>query len=95
MGSIGSPETSVHNYHSTLRNIPEERTSQAYKQLRTVDICQSVSEKRYSSALTSAQLEVVVKLLDVLRRILEDTSSSVLISRGCPRYLEVKAGFLP
>jgi hypothetical protein len=25
MRPIGCPETSVHNYHSTLRNIPEER----------------------------------------------------------------------
>jgi hypothetical protein len=25
MGPIGYPETSVHNYYSTLRNIPEER----------------------------------------------------------------------
>jgi len=27
MGPIGCPETSVTNYHSTLRNIPEERRS--------------------------------------------------------------------
>jgi hypothetical protein len=27
MGPISYPETSVHNYHSTLRNIPEERRS--------------------------------------------------------------------
>jgi len=27
MGSIVSPETSVENYHHTLRNIPEERRS--------------------------------------------------------------------
>jgi hypothetical protein len=27
MGMIGCPETSVQNYHSTLRNIPEERKS--------------------------------------------------------------------
>ena len=27
MGPIGCPETSVRNYHSTLRNIPEERRS--------------------------------------------------------------------
>jgi hypothetical protein len=27
MGPIGCPETSVHNYYSTLRNIPEERRS--------------------------------------------------------------------
>jgi hypothetical protein len=27
-GPIGCPETSVQNYHSTLRNIPEERRSQ-------------------------------------------------------------------
>jgi hypothetical protein len=25
MGRIGCPETSVHNYYATLRNIPEER----------------------------------------------------------------------
>jgi hypothetical protein len=25
MGPIGCPETSVQNYHSTVRNIPEER----------------------------------------------------------------------
>ena len=29
-GLIGCPETSVQNYHSTLRNIPEERRSQAF-----------------------------------------------------------------
>jgi hypothetical protein len=28
MGPIGYPETSVRNYHSTLRNIPNERRSQ-------------------------------------------------------------------
>ena len=27
MGPIGCPEPSVQNYHSTLRNIPEERRS--------------------------------------------------------------------
>jgi hypothetical protein len=27
MGPIGCPETSVHNYHSTLYNTPEERRS--------------------------------------------------------------------
>jgi hypothetical protein len=27
MGPIGCPETSVKNYHSTLRNIPEQRRS--------------------------------------------------------------------
>jgi hypothetical protein len=27
MGLIGCPEMSVQNYHSTLRNIPEERRS--------------------------------------------------------------------
>ena len=27
MGPIGCPETSVHNYHYTLRNFPEERRS--------------------------------------------------------------------
>jgi hypothetical protein len=28
MGPMGCPETSVHNYYSTLRNNPEERKSQ-------------------------------------------------------------------
>jgi len=27
MGPIGCPETAVTNYHSTLRDIPQERTS--------------------------------------------------------------------
>ena len=30
MGPIGCPETSIEDYHSTLRNIPEERRSQLY-----------------------------------------------------------------
>jgi hypothetical protein len=30
MGKIGCPETSVRNYHYTLRNIPEERRSQVF-----------------------------------------------------------------
>ena len=30
MGPIGCPETSVTNYHHTLRNIPEERRSLMY-----------------------------------------------------------------
>jgi hypothetical protein len=34
LGPIGGPETSVQNYHSTLRNIPEERTSQHALRLR-------------------------------------------------------------
>jgi hypothetical protein len=32
MGHIGCPETSVYNYHTTPRNIPEERTSQKPRQ---------------------------------------------------------------
>jgi hypothetical protein len=28
MGSIGSPETSIHNYQPTMRNNPEERIFQ-------------------------------------------------------------------
>jgi hypothetical protein len=31
MGSIGCPETSVQNYHSTLRNIPEEGRYHLYR----------------------------------------------------------------
>jgi hypothetical protein len=31
MGPIGFPETSVQNYHSTLRNIPEERRSNLHR----------------------------------------------------------------
>jgi hypothetical protein len=31
MGPIGCPETSVQNYHSALRNIPEERSSQRHR----------------------------------------------------------------
>jgi hypothetical protein len=30
MGSIGCPETSVQNYNSALRKIPEERKSNTY-----------------------------------------------------------------
>ena len=33
MGPIGCPETLVHNYHSKLRNIPEERRSQIFPPL--------------------------------------------------------------
>ena len=32
-GPIGCPETSVRNYHSTLRNIPEDRSSQTLRGL--------------------------------------------------------------
>ena len=31
MGPIGCPETSVRNYRSTLRNIPEERRSHLHR----------------------------------------------------------------
>jgi hypothetical protein len=31
MGPIGCPETSVHNYHSTLRNIRDERRCQLHR----------------------------------------------------------------
>ena len=31
MGPIGCPETSVKYYHSTLRNIPEERISHQHR----------------------------------------------------------------
>ena len=31
MGPIGSPETSIQNHRSTLRNIPEERRSQLHR----------------------------------------------------------------
>jgi len=31
MGSIGCPETSVRNYYSTLRNIPEQRKSHLHR----------------------------------------------------------------
>ena len=34
MGQIGHPETSVRNFHFTLRNIPEERRSQIFPLLR-------------------------------------------------------------
>jgi len=33
MGQIGCPETSVRNYHYSLRNNPEERNSQPGKHL--------------------------------------------------------------
>jgi len=35
MGPIGCPETSVTNYHSTLRNIPEERPKPEITHLNT------------------------------------------------------------
>ena len=31
MGSIGCPETSVRNYHHSLRNIPEQRTPRLFR----------------------------------------------------------------
>jgi hypothetical protein len=31
MGPVGCPETSVQNYHSTLCNIPEERTAHLHR----------------------------------------------------------------
>jgi len=31
MGPIGYPETSIWNYHSTLRNFPEERRSHLHR----------------------------------------------------------------
>ena len=37
MGQIACPEPSVQNYHSTLRNIPEERKSQG-KNLVDLDV---------------------------------------------------------
>ena len=46
MQPIGYPETSVQNYHSTLRNIPEERRSHLHrggslKSRRFEDVCSS------------------------------------------------------
>jgi hypothetical protein len=38
MGSIGHPETSVTNYHSTLHNVPEEQRSQEYESLATLQM---------------------------------------------------------
>jgi uncharacterized protein YodC (DUF2158 family) len=40
MGPIGCPETSVNNYQSTLRNIPEERRSNLYR-------CGSLKSRNY------------------------------------------------
>jgi hypothetical protein len=49
MGPIGFTETSVENYHSTLRNIPEERRSQLHrggslKSLKLAGSCEYVNE---------------------------------------------------
>ena len=38
MGQIGTPETSVRNYRYSLRNNPEERSSQTIKCLNNNDI---------------------------------------------------------
>jgi hypothetical protein len=38
MGSIGCPETSARNYHYTLRNIPEERSSRLLRGRRLKSI---------------------------------------------------------
>jgi hypothetical protein len=38
-GPIGYPETSARNYHSTLRNSPEERSSQIRSTLVTILVC--------------------------------------------------------
>jgi hypothetical protein len=55
MVPIGCPETSVHNYHSTLRNIPEERRSQMYS-ISLYDIC---------SKLFFSPINIGVDTLDV------------------------------
>ena len=54
MGSIGCPETSVGNYHFSLRNDPEERNSLFLKELFSLVIRNSVLEPSGVSGFESA-----------------------------------------
>jgi hypothetical protein len=48
MGPIRCPETSVKDYHSTLRNIPKERKS--YRQCDLLHICSEVKGDKLDGA---------------------------------------------
>jgi hypothetical protein len=50
MGPIGCPETSSRNYHSALRNIPEERRSH-------LRLDESLKWRKVTSVLEEARLK--------------------------------------
>jgi hypothetical protein len=54
MGPIRSPKTSVKNYHSTLRNIPEERRSHLHRDVTHIFLLSS-SRSQVISHATRAQ----------------------------------------
>jgi hypothetical protein len=53
MGPIRCPDTSVNNYHTTPRNIPEKRRS--HGQIQEVSICENVQDTTFQHQLSNPQ----------------------------------------
>jgi hypothetical protein len=61
MGRIRCPETSVNDYHSTLRNTPEERKSHLHRggEAWNQECCYFISFLKWSSVLNCTDLSLV------------------------------------
>ena len=62
IGPIGCPETSVRNYHSVLRNIPEERRSHLYRAEAWNQIEFCIQSYLIDVELTAEGVELIVQV---------------------------------
>ena len=81
MGPIGCPETSVNNYHTTLRNIPEERSSRVLIGFpRSMGFCLNVSS--VNKILIAAKYIVMLTVLQFVLKLTADCAA-VRIEADC------------
>ena len=75
MGLIGCPETSVQNYHTTLRNIPEQHRSHLHRggslELRKLNLL--VDVLYFCSKRTSSQWLTVIEMHITMNKISQHT----------------------
>ena len=62
MGQIGCPETLVHNYHSTLREIPEEHRSQ-FRIIYQSNTTGTVASSNFLSKCTLTQHSICIRVI--------------------------------
>jgi hypothetical protein len=55
MGLEGCPETPVEDYHSTLRNIPEERRSQVLREYYKKETQKEIKQNKKQNKLQSCK----------------------------------------
>jgi hypothetical protein len=60
MGQLGCPETLVHNYHSTLREIPEEHRSQ-FRIMYQSNTTGTVASRKILSKLALTQHSICIQ----------------------------------